>query len=119
MKAIFNVRPGIQIETDADKQSELFEQIAAVQEVFGEKECGKCKCKQLNFVVRTDKEENKYYELHCPKCFAKLAFGIHKKGGTIFPKRKDNEEGDITGEPHKWLPDHGWMRWDREQEKLV
>ena len=39
-------------------------------------------------------------------CGAKLAFGSMKKGGGLFPKRKD---GDT------WLPDNGWLNGIKDQ----
>ena len=66
----------ITAEFEADTHRELFAQIAKFQEVF---------------------------ELRCADCGAKLAFGSMKKGGGLFPKRKD---GDT------WLPDNGWQKWN-------
>ena len=42
MKAQLKVRPNLIVEIDADKQVELFSELASMQEVFGEKQCGKC-----------------------------------------------------------------------------
>jgi len=36
---------------------------------------------------------------------------LHKKGGGMYPKRKDKDD--------KWLPDGGWMRWDADKKKEV
>jgi hypothetical protein len=36
---------------------------------------------------------------------------VHKKGGGLFPKRKDKDD--------KWLPDAGWMKWDADKKKEV
>lgn len=109
MKAKFNVTPNLQLELEAPNQKELFRALANVQEVFGNFRCGKCKKTNLKFVVRTV-DDNDYYELHCQDCFAKLGFGSHKKGDTLFPKRKDDDG---------YLPDNGWLRWDKDQNKLV
>ena len=95
-------------EFDTKNERELFEQIAHAQEVFDHKQCGKCQSESLRFMVRTDDEDNKYYELKCNDCGAKLQFGCHKKGETLFPKRQDAE--------NKWLPDGGWLKWDREKK---
>jgi hypothetical protein len=43
------------------------------------------------------------------KCGARLSFGVHKKGGGLFPKRKDNEGN--------WLSDNGWVKWNPKTEK--
>ena len=39
---------------------------------------------------------------------AKLSFGSHKKGGGLFPKRKDGDN---------WLPDRGWGQGNPKTEK--
>ena len=72
------------------------------QEVFEESKCGKCGSENLKFVVRTV-DDNEYFELRCMDCGAKLAFGSMKKGGGLFPKRKDGDN---------WLPDNGWTKWN-------
>ena len=81
----------------------MFSQLSAFQEVFGETTCGKCGSDNLRFVVR-ENEGNEYYELRCLDCGAKLQYSVNKKGGTLFPKRK-NAEGE-------WLPDKGWTKWN-------
>ena len=92
----------LSVEFDCDSQKELFAQLSAYQEVFGESVCGKCGSDNLRFVVR-ENDGNEYYELRCLDCGAKLAFGVNKKGGTLFPRRKDAEGN--------WLPDRGWTKW--------
>ena len=103
----------VTIGVEADKMTDAFKDLSSLEEVFGISCCGKCGCEDLTHVVRKDTEENEYYELRCTNrdCRAKLAFGVHKKGGGIFPKRKDKDE--------KWLPDGGWMKWDKAQNKEV
>lgn len=103
----------ITIGVEADKMTDAFKDLSNLEEVFGVSTCGKCGCEDLTHVVRKDTEENEYYELRCTNrdCRAKLAFGVHKKGGGIFPKRKDKDD--------KWLPDGGWMKWDAEKKKEV
>ena len=98
----------ITAEFDADTQRELFTQISKFQEVFEEAKCGKCGSENIKFVVRTV-DDNEYYELRCMDCGAKLAFGSMKKGGGLFPKRKDSEGN--------WLPDRGWVKWNPDTKK--
>ena len=43
-------------------------------------------------------------------CGAKLAFGANKKGGGLFPKRKDADGN--------WLPDGGWQKWNPKTKTL-
>ena len=103
----------VTIGVEADKTTDAFKDLSSLEEVFGISCCGKCACEDLTHVVRKDAEENEYYELRCTNrdCRAKLAFGLHKKGGGMYPKRKDKDD--------KWLPDGGWMRWDKSQNKEV
>tara|TARA_R110002110_G_scaffold140581_2_gene327975 strand:+ start:913 stop:1242 length:330 start_codon:yes stop_codon:yes gene_type:complete len=98
----------ISIEIEADTQVELFQQLANFQEIFSESSCGKCGNDNVRFQVR-NVDDNLYYEARCPSCGAKLAFGVMKKGGRLFPKRKDKEGG--------WLPDGGWVKWNPETQK--
>ena len=115
MKAQIKVRPTLIIEVEEDKQINLFKALASIQEVFGEKACGKCGCEDLQFCVRSV-EKSKFLELKCRKCHAKLAISPHDSdAGTLYPNRQGKDE---AGEKF-WLPDNGWMRWDREQKKLV
>ena len=92
----------VSVELEGDGQKDIFAQIARFQEVFEESKCGKCGSENLKFVVRTV-DDNEYYELRCADCGAKLAFGVHKKGGGLFPKRKDGDS---------WLPNGGWVKWN-------
>lgn len=103
----------VTIGVEADKMTDAFKDLSSLEEVFGISCCGKCGCEDLTHVVRKDTEENEYYELRCTNrdCRAKLSFGVHKKGGGIFPKRKDKDD--------KWLPDGGWMKWDAEKKKEI
>jgi hypothetical protein len=103
----------VTIGVEADKTTDAFKDLSSLEEVFGISCCGKCACEDLTHVVRKDAEENEYYELRCTNrdCRAKLAFGLHKKGGGMYPKRKDKDD--------KWLPDGGWMRWDADKKKEV
>lgn len=109
MKAVLKVNECLTLELDSSNQKELFENLANLQEVFGEDRCGKCDSTDLRFIVR-ENDGNKFYEVQCRKCYARLAFGSHKKGETLFPKRKDGDS---------YLPDNGWTKWDREQQKRV
>lgn len=86
----------IEFELEVSTQTELFEELAKVQEVFNNVVCsdGKISSEEVRFVVRQDKDDNKYYELWCVDTdpsksslrYAKRVFGCHKKGGGLFPK---------------------------------
>ena len=99
----------ISVDFEADTVKEVWHQLALFQEVFGEELCGKCGAEDLRFVVR-ENDGNHYYELRCNGCGAKLAFGANKKGGGLFPKRKDAEGN--------WLPDKGWQKWNPKTKTL-
>lgn len=98
----------IKVEIEGDSQRDLFDQISKFQEVFEEGICGKCGHEDVKFVVRTV-EDNQFFELRCKGCGARLSFGSMKKGGGLFPRRKDSEGS--------WLPDGGWVKWNPKTEK--
>lgn len=105
MKALYNVNGKLQFEVEGSGQKELFKELATIQEIFGEEKCGVCGKDSIRFVVRNI-DDNDYYELRCSDCGSVLAFGQHKKGGTLFPKRKDDDG--------KYLPNKGWYKWNKE-----
>lgn len=112
---------------EGETQTDIFEKLAQFQEVFENTTCtkkvnGQFKSSDdVKFVVRkaTDekgKKEYKYFELHCTSKDpdlrgARLSFGQHQEGGTMFPKRK-NDKGE-------WLPDNGWCKYDKDSGVLV
>lgn len=102
MKALYNVNNKLQFEVEGKGQKDLFKELATIQEIFGEENCGACKKSNIKFVVR-NVEDNDYYELRCNECGASLSFGQHKKGGTLFPKRKDDQ--------NNYMPNRGWYKW--------
>ncbi len=91
------------VAVEAESQKELFETLAAYQEVFSIAKCGGCKKTNLQFSVREQADSkdkvHKYFELRCQDCYAKLPFGQHDNGKTLFPKN--------------------WIRWDRESKTEV
>lgn len=109
MKIEYTTRNGrIKAQFENESAKELFTDINKFQEVFEEDTCGKCGCQDIKYVVR-NVDDNQYYELRCSKCGARLSFGVNKKGGGLFPKRKDNDG--------KWLPDNGWVKWNPKTEQ--
>lgn len=111
MKITYSSKNGrLAAEIEGKSQKDLFHQISAFQEVFEETKCGACGGEELRFVVR-NVEDNDFYELHClnSQCRARLAFGQHKKGDSLFPSRKDKEG--------KWLPKNGWTKWNPETKR--
>ena len=85
------------VTVEAEGQKDLFELLATYQEVFGTVECVGCKKHNLRYTVREQEDskgkKQKYYELRCQDCFAKLPFGQHNDSPTLFPKK--------------------WVRWDK------
>ena len=108
MKVNYTLK-NLSVTFDCDTQKDLFAQLASFEEVFGETACGKCGSENLRFVVR-ENDGNEYYELRCNDCGAKLAFGVNKKGGGLFPRRK-NQDGE-------WLPDKGWTKWNSKTKQV-
>lgn len=102
MKAKYKVGDKLEFELDGAGQKELFKEIANIQEVFGETKCGICGSENIKFIVRVV-DDNEYYELRCMDCGAILSYGQHKKGGTLFPKRKDSDGN--------YMPNNGWHKW--------
>jgi hypothetical protein len=93
----------------AETQQELFEELARHQEIFSIDTCGRCESQNIRYVVR-EVDENKFFEMRCSDCNAKLSFGQHKgKGQTLFPHRKDSEGN--------WLPHGGWKKWNPETKR--
>ena len=97
------------VEFEGETQKDIFKQLSSLEEVFGESVCGKCESGNLRFVVR-ENDGNEFYELRCLECGGKLAFGAHKQGGGLFPRRKDADGG--------WLTDKGWQRWNPKTKSL-
>jgi len=94
---------------ECDTQKDLFGQLSNFQEVFGQHSCGKCNSDDLRYVVR-ENDSNEYHEIRCNGCSARLSFGVNKKGGGLFPKRKDADGN--------WLPDGGWVKWNSKTQTI-
>lgn len=104
MKATYRTLNGrISFEVEGDAAKDLFKAIAQLQAMFDtDTACGLCSSEDICFSMRTV-DGNDYYDLLCRSCHASLGFGQHKKGGTLFVKRKD-QQGNI-------LPNEGWRKW--------
>lgn len=111
----------VSVEAEGDTQTSVFEELAKLQEVFDHKECGHCHGTDLKFMVR-EVEGNKFYELRCCNisCNARLKFGAHKQGNTLFPKRRWDSLSDKEKAQYKdpqesgWLPNNGWFKFNEQ-----
>lgn len=108
MKLKKRLSNNVEIEVEGDGQKDLFKQLASVEEIFGEEKCGMCGKPNIRFMVRSV-EGNDYFELKCLSCHASLSYGQHKKGGTLFPKRKDDN--------NNWLDNNGWYKWQPKDKQ--
>lgn len=106
MEAHYKTRDGrLIIKVEADKQKDLFREIAVAQEIFdAEERCGLCSSTRIHFRVRTV-EANEFFELACLQCDARFEYGQHRTGNTLFPKRR-TDDGP--------LPNRGWRIWERQ-----
>lgn len=137
MKAQIKARSNLIVEVEGDDEAELFENISSASETFVHAECGCCKGTDIAFVVRQDDEDNKYYELHCKdfQCRARLPFGLQKKGGKLYPKRRwdslsnGKDDTKVGGEKLKranekeyadkhggYLANNGWYKYVPEKK---
>ena len=93
----------LKVEVEANNNKEAFKQLAEFQEIFEESTCGSCNSEDLRFIVRTV-DGNDFYELRCNSCGSKLAYGQHRIGDSLFPKRKlaDGSYDFKTKGWHKW-----------------
>ena len=93
-------------DVEAETAKQLFSQLGSIQDIFeAETECGCCHSTDIRFSARVI-DEYDFYELACRKCRAQFRFGQKKKGGDLFPKRKD-EDGHV-------LANGGWSIWQPE-----
>ncbi len=107
MKAVFKPSAQLAFEVQAEDVKTIFREIAQIQEVFdAERSCGVCNGTDIRFLARKV-DDYDFYELACQSssCRARFAFGQAKKGGALFPKRKD-EDGS-------YLPNRGWAKWEK------
>ena len=102
MKAILKLSERLTLEVEGENQKELFENMAKVQEVFNEETPPGAKGLNTRYVVRVV-DDNKFYEMRCQETGQVLSFGCHKKGNTLFPKRRD-DSGQTVGK-------NGWHKY--------
>lgn len=109
MRAHYKTGNGrITFEVEGETAKALFTQLASIQEVFdAETTCGMCGGNAIRLLARKV-DDFDFYELACQneQCRARFQYGQSKKGGALFPKRKDDDG--------KWLPKGGWSRYQPE-----
>ena len=78
------------VKFEAEAPTDIFTKMGAIATVLdADQVCGKCGSDIIFPVARTVTGNNVYYELQCgnSRCGARLSFGQHKTGGTLFAKR--------------------------------
>lgn len=98
---------------EAKEQKDLFAQIATFQEIFEDDTSVNIDgvdvpTSDIRFRVRAV-DDNEFYEKvyvgSNPKLFGyKIEYGSAKKGGGLFPKRKDKDG--------KYYKNNGWHKWE-------
>ena len=123
MKVKLKVSQRAVVEVEGDKQTDIFQALSSMQEVFSESHCGCCGQDTIKFVARQNKDDDWFYEMKCygDRCYATLAFGSRKKpAGQLYPKRKWDQLSLGEKERRKsqedkcsngYLPDRGWWKW--------
>lgn len=87
------ILPKCEVEIEAEKDTQVFEQFARAVEVFSEECCGECGSPDIVPVTRKSPDTKfTFYEWHCKKCRARLALG-QQEGGVLFPKRRLKPNG--------------------------
>ena len=83
--------------------TEVFEQLAAFDSVFGNCVNKANGSENIGFRHR-EVDGNHYYEMYDKDTFHVLKFGKTKKDGSLFPRRKDADGN--------WLDDGGWTKYN-------
>ena len=83
--------------------TEVFEQLAAFDSVFGNCVNKANGSENIGFRHR-EVDGNHYYEMYDKDEFHVLKFGKTKKDGSLFPRRKDADGN--------WLDNGGWNKFD-------
>jgi|TARA_Y100001963_G_scaffold160186_2_gene268757 hypothetical protein len=98
----------VTVEFEAETVADAVKHISALEDVFGEDNCGHCQGANLRLMAR-ESGGYQYYEVACKDCYHTLSFGIHQTGGTLFPKRRD-QDGQA-------LPNRGWQKWNPQTKR--
>lgn len=125
MKVKLKISPTAILEVDGETNTDVFEGLSNGQEVFSHDHCGCCKATDIRFLVRTNTDEDKFYEMRCNKCFARLQFGSMKKPkGALYPKRRWDSlspgEKETRADQEReckngYLPNEGWYKYVKKE----
>jgi len=102
--------------------AEIWQELQTFQELFEDNACGKCNNKDIKYRIRKaekGKKEYDYYELQCPKCYAKMSYGQSDEGA-LFPIRFLREGKEyVKDENGKNIPKgtRGWVKFNKETGK--
>jgi len=116
MKAQYTTRNGrYTFEVEADTHVDLFKQLAEIQEVYEGLTCTYNGKSSDDVILRVRSvEDNDFLEAVCISSDkdlrnARLSFGQNKKGGGIFPKRKNDDDS--------YNKNNGWKKWNPDSKK--
>lgn len=87
-----NVRAGCQIEASVDTPKQLVKILSEFGEVLTEMTCKDCNSAEIKYDHRVH-DGNDFYGMKCLRCGAKMEFGQHKTGNTLFAKRDKGKSG--------------------------
>lgn len=115
------------VEVENDDLEQMFEDVSKLQEIYSEDKCGCCNSNDIRYVVRQDSEDNKYYELHCQSCRARLPYGVKKKKMGLYPKKRwdqlsKGEQAKRISQQEQcgkfgYLPNNGWYKWKEVEQQ--
>lgn len=110
MKVQRKVTPTTIVEVEGQTVMEVFEALAAAEQVFSSHEtCGLCKSTGVRYECQQDRQGNKYHKAVCVSCRAEFRFGVKKSpAGVLFPQLKDKDGN--------WKPNGGWAKWQAQQQ---
>lgn len=100
----------IEIEVEGKDSKEVFTQLAAATEIFGNTVCGNCDSQRTIPIVR-ENAGNTFYEMRCLDCGAVLGFGQKREGGSLFPKKRDKDGN--------WLSGNGWVKYRKPDAEFA
>ena len=97
----------LEFQFDAPTQKDVWAKLAAIQQCFEIKCCGRCQSQKLEFKHITTGEGYEYLKMHCVECTAQLNMGQHKEGGGLWPKTRDTDGNEMEcGGWSVWEPEH-------------